>query len=287
VRANGLQVQTPTERFQARVAAAQHPAELGPQDAVIVTVKAPALPSVAAAIAPLLGPDTPVAFVMNGIPWWYFHRHAGALEGRRLPCVDPDDQVWNAVTPARAIGGVVWSACTVIEPGVIQVANATSRVILGEPDGTASARIAAILAPLAAGGIQATENQDIRTALWTKLLGNLASGPLVVLARAAPREAFAEPAIAAAARTIIAEGLATAEALGCQVRPDIERQMAGLATMTHRPSVLQDLELGRPMEIAGIYEGALELARLAGVETPMLDLVTALARVRAREAGLY
>lgn len=254
---------------------------------MIVTVKAPALPSVAAAIAPLLGPETPVAFVMNGIPWWYFHRHPGPLEGRRLPRIDPGDALWRAVTPERAIGGAVWAPCTVTAPGHIHVDRPRNRVALGEPDGSLSPRLAALAAALEAGGIEAQQRPDIRTALWTKLLGNLASGPLVVLARAAPREAFAEPAVEAAARAIVAEGLAIASALGCTVKPEIDRQMAGLKTMTHRPSVLQDLERGRPMELAGIYEGALELAALAGVPTPTLEFLTALARVRAREAGLY
>ncbi len=287
MRAHGLRIQAPDDEFTARVAASDDPATLGRQDAVIVTVKAPALPSVAAGIAPLLGPGTPVAFVMNGIPWWYFHAHGGALEGRRLPAVDPGDAVWNAVGPAQAIGGVVYSACTVISPGVIQVANRRSRLVLGEPDRSASPRIEAIAAPLRAAGFEVEASTDIRTAIWAKLLTNLASGPLVVLARAAPREVLAEPACVAASRAVFAEGLAVAAALGCRVVMDIDKQINALQAMTHRPSILQDLQLGRPMEVAGILDGALELARLAGVSTPVLAMLVALTRVRAREAGLY
>lgn len=287
IQANGLRIEAPGDEFAVRVAASVDPAALGKQDAVIVTVKAPALPSVAAGIAPLLGHNTPVAFVMNGIPWWYFHAHGGALDGRRLPLVDPDDAVWSAIGPQRAIGGVVWSACTVVAPGVIRVANRTSRVILGEPDGSLSPRTAALVAPLREGGIDATATEDIRTAVWTKLLGNLGLGPLAVLAQAEPRDIYREPACVAATRAVFDEAIAVAAALGRSPTVDIDRQMAGLQAMVHRPSILQDLQLGRPMEIAGIFDGAVELARLAEVPTPTLDLMVALARVRAREAGLY
>lgn len=287
IESNGLRIEAVDESFTARVAAATDPAALGSQDAVIVTVKAPALPSVAAAIAPLLRPDTPVAFVMNGVPWWYFHAHGGKLDGRRLPMVDPGDAVWNAVGPAQAIGGVVYSSCTVSEPGVIQVRNKISRVVFGEPDGSASPRIAALAAPLRAGGIEVVETTDIRAALWSKLLGNLSSGPLAVLSQAAPTDIYREPACIAATRAIMEEGVAVAAALGVELKQNFDKRISGLQEMTHRPSIQQDLQLGRPMEIAGIFESALELARLAGVATPMLDLMVALARVRAKEAKLY
>jgi 2-dehydropantoate 2-reductase len=284
---NGLRIEAVDETFTAQVAAAADPAALGRQDAVIVTVKAPALPSVAASIAPLLRPDTPVAFVMNGVPWWYFHAHGGPLDGRRLAMVDPGDAVWNAVGPAQAIGGVVYSSCTVEAPGVIQVRNNTSRVIFGEPDGSASPRIAALAAPLRAGGVEVVETTDIRTALWSKLLGNLSSGPLAVLTQAAPADIYREPACIAATRAIMAEGVAVAAALGIPMKQNFDKRFSALREMTHRPSIQQDLQLGRPMEIAGIFESALELARLAGVATPMLELLVALARLRAREARLY
>ena len=132
---DGLTVHTSEGQLHARVQASDDPKALGPQDAVLVTVKAPALPAVAAGIGPLLKPDTPVAFVMNGIPWFYFHGIGGALEGRRLPKIDPGDALWRAVGPERAIAGVVYAASAVIAPGVIELENPNSRVVLGEPDG--------------------------------------------------------------------------------------------------------------------------------------------------------
>ena len=122
-------MRSPSETLRSRPQIGS-PAELGPQDTVIVATKAPALPAVAAAIAPLLGPDTPVLFALNGVPWWYFHHHGGTLDGRRLPLVDPDDAVWNAIGPQRALGGVVYSACSVTAPGEVQVDNATNRLVL-------------------------------------------------------------------------------------------------------------------------------------------------------------
>ncbi len=140
IRANGLRLEAPDANFTVKVAATDDPATLGPQDAVLVTVKAPALGSVAASIAPLLGPDTPVVFVINGIPWWYFDQHGGALDGTPLDSLDPGGAVRAAIGPARAIGGVVYSACTVTAPGVIEVEHLRNRLVLGELDGTLSAR---------------------------------------------------------------------------------------------------------------------------------------------------
>ncbi len=283
----GLLVHAPDGDIHARVAASDDAAALGKQDAVLVCVKAPALPSVAAAIAPLLGPDTAVGFVMNGIPWWYFARHGGPLEGRRLPRVDPGDAMWNAVGPARAIGAVAYSACEVVEPGVVRVENPNSRLVLGEPDGTMSDRIAAIAAPLRAGGMGAAVTDRIRDAIWTKLLANLSSGPLAVLGQSPPGTLYADPVLAEAARAIFTEGAAVAAALGCATEGSAEQRIAQGRTSSHKPSILQDLELGRPMEIDGIFDSVLELARLAGVPTPTLDLLVALVKVRARGAGLY
>ncbi len=287
IQARGLRVHTPDGELFCRPEAADDAAKLGPQDAVLVTAKAPALPSVAAGIGKLLGPDTPVAFVLNGIPWWYFHAHGGALDGRRLPTLDPGDVIREAVGPARTIGGVVYSACQVLEPGVIEVENAEPRLILGEPDGRLSERAEAIAAPLRAGGVATDVTERIRDAIWTKLLGNISSGPVAVLTRSAPKDFHQEPQCTATMRALHAEAHEIARALGCAPKVNMERHMQIARAMTHKPSILQDLELGRPMEIDGIYTTPLDLARMAGVATPTLDLMVALVKLRARAAGLY
>ncbi len=287
IQRDGLTVHAVDGVHQVRVQASDDPASFGPQDAVVVTVKAPALPQVAAGIAPLLAAETAVAFVMNGIPWWYFHALPGPLEGRRLPRVDPDDALWRAVGPERSIGGVVYSASAVTAPGVIEVEQPRSRVIFGEPDGRVTERAEALAALLRAGGIIGEASPDIRTEIWNKLLSNLAGGTLAVLAGAAPRAVYAEPACREAALRVMAELAAIAEALGSGPDRDFERRAKNASGMDHKPSILQDLELGRPMEIDGMFDAPLALARMAGVEVPTLDLLVALAKVRARGAGLY
>lgn len=287
IQADGLRVHAKDAEMHAQVRASDDPAELGPQDAVIVAVKAPALPAVAAAIGPLLQQDTSVAFAMNGIPWWYFHAHGGDLDGRRLPQVDPDGAMWDRVGPERALGCVVYSACTVTEPGVIHVENARSRLVLGEPDGSRSPRIEALAAALRAGGLDIEVTDRIRDRVWSKLLLNLGSGPMGVLAQSGPQALYAEEACCDATRRIVAEGAAVARAMGCHVEPDVEGQLANGRKLAHLPSIVQDLVLGRAMEIEAIFGVPLDLARMQGVPTPTLDLLVALARVRARAAGLY
>ncbi len=287
IRAHGLRVIALDGDMHARLLATDDPATLGPQDAVIVALKAPGLPSLASAIAPLLGPETSVTFMMNGIPWWYYHAHGGPRNDTALPRLDPGGAVQRAVGFARTIGGVVYSACTVVEPGVIKVENANNRFVLGEPDGTRSARIEALAAALAAGGVAIEITERIRDSIWAKLLLNLGSGPLGVLTASAPMEFYIEDACKAATHAVVAEAAAVAAAMGCRVSPKAEAQVRNGSSSMHKTSILQDLELGRPMEVDALYTVPLEMARSCNVPTPTLDLLAALTRARARAAGLY
>lgn len=287
IRARGITVHARDVTDTVRVKASDDPGELGEQDAVITTAKAHSLPGIARAIHPLLGRETPVAFVVNGIPWWYFHRHGGAHDGRRIERLDPGGALWDGMGVERTIGGVVYSACTVVEPGVVQVENATSRVILGEPDGAISPRAEAIAAALRAGGMGGEVTPAIRLAVWEKLAGNMGNGPLAILAGRAMKDYMAEPAIYQAAIRAMEECHAIARAWGCAVKADAAKRAEMNAKSAHKPSILQDLEAGKTMEIDAQFVVPLELARLAGVETPILDLTIALAIERARAAGLY
>ncbi|HVZ07818.1 ketopantoate reductase family protein [Rhodopila sp.] len=287
IQAEGLTVHAVDGTHRARVQATDDPASLGPQDAVFVTVKAPALPAVAAGIGRLLGPDTPVAFVMNGIPWWYFHHLAGPLEGRSLPRIDPDDALKRALGPGRAIGGVVYSASAVTAPAIVEVEQPKSRFILGEPDGTLSERVKALAGLITAGGVSGEATPAIRTEIWNKLISNLAGGTLAVLTGSAPKHAYQEPAVQAAALRVMQEATAIAQALGADPSTDHEVRLGNQRRMDHKPSILQDLELGRPMEIDGMFDAPLALARMAGVAVPTLELLVALCKGRARSAELY
>ena len=287
IQAHGLTVHAVDGTHQATIQATDNPATLGPQDAVFVTVKAPALPQIAAGIGSLLRADTPVAFVMNGIPWWYCLGLGGKLDGQRLPRIDPADQLFQAVGPERAMGGVVYSASAVVAPGVIAVEQPNSRVILGEINNTLSPRLIALTDLITQGGISGEAVADIRTELWNKLISNLAGGTLAVLSGVAPKTAYTQPAARLASLRAMQEAAAIAHALGSTPTPDHDTRVARQASMDHKPSILQDQELGRPMEIDAMFDAPLALARLAGVATPTLDLLVALCKLRAQSAGLY
>lgn len=287
IQANGLTVHAVDGTHRMPVRATDDPATLGPQDAVFVTVKAPALGQVAAGIGPLLSADTPVAFVMNGIPWWYCLGIGGPLDGQRLPRIDPDDLLYRTIGPGRAMGGVVYSASAVVAPGVIEVEQPKSRVILGEIDNAMSGRLTALTGIITQGGISGEAATDIRTEIWNKLISNLAGGTLAVLSGAAPKTVYTEDAARAASLRAMEEAAAIALALGSRPTTNHEARVKSQSSMDHKPSILQDLELGRPMEIDGMFDAPLALARLAGVATPTLDLLVALCKLRARAAGLY
>ncbi|HVY18216.1 MAG TPA: 2-dehydropantoate 2-reductase [Rhodopila sp.] len=287
IQAKGLTVHAVDGTFTVPVRATANPAELGPQDAVFVTVKAPALPQVAASIAPLLKADTSVAFVMNGIPWWYCNHLGGPLDGRSLPRVDPGDVMRTALGPGRTIGGVVYSASAVVAPGVVEVEQPKSRIILGEPDGTLSDRVKTLAGLITAGGISGEATPAIRTEIWNKLISNLAGGTLAVLTGTAPKFIYTEPAAEAAALRMMQEAAAIAQALGADPAVNHAQRVANHKSMEHKPSILQDLELGRPMEVDGMFDAPLALARLAGVEAPTLELLVSLCKLRARASALY
>jgi 2-dehydropantoate 2-reductase len=288
IQSDGLTVMSGDDRFTVRLPASDDPAALGEQDAVIVTVKVPSLPSVAAGIGPLLGPTTPVAFLTNGIPWWYFLGHGGALDGRRLPLLDPGDALFNAVGAARVIGGVSWPASSVPSPGVVHLlSGATRGTTIGTPDGSETAGIVALADAFRAASLPVNITPRIRDVIWEKLAFNLSAGPMCVLTAAPVRATHEEAALVAASRRVMAEAAALITAMGCTAAIDEERIVAINSSLGHRPSILQDLTAGRPMEIDALYSVPLEFSRIAGVAMPTLELLVALIKVRAREAGLY
>ena len=214
-------------------------------------------------------------------------RRGGTGEGTPLPLLDPGGALQAAVGFERAIGGVVYSACTVSEPGVVLVENRANRIVLGEPDGTVSARVQAVAAPMIAGGLTIECSDRIRDFVWSKLLMNLGSGPLGVLTGGPPRDFYVEPALEKATLDAVAEAKAVAEAMGCAPSANAAGHVSNGKKSSHKTSILQDLELGRPMEIDALYTVPLAMARERGVPTPFLDLLAGLTRARARTAGLY
>jgi 2-dehydropantoate 2-reductase len=259
--------------------------EAGPQDYVLVTLKAHSLPSAAKQMQPLLGPDTAIVSAVNGIPWWYFHGLGGAYEGRIVQSVDPDGQVSALLPPSRAIGCIVYPAAEVTAPGVIDHSYG-DRFSLGEPDGSRSPRAQALSEVLIAAGFKAPVRPKIRDELWVKLWGNMAFNPISALTTATLDVLTADEGQRGVARAMMLEGQRVAEALGVRFAIDVDKRIAGAAEVgAHKTSMLQDLERGRPMEIEALLGAVVELADWVGEAAPISRSVLALVRARARAAG--
>jgi 2-dehydropantoate 2-reductase len=287
IRANGITVHAPLSEMHARVTASDDPAALGPQDVVIICVKAPALPAVARAIGPLLHGETAVVFAMNGIPWWYFHNHAGPLDGRRLPQIDPDDALWRTVGPQRALAGILYCACDMVSPGVVHVETAKGRLILGGPDSTMTACAEALAALMHADDFIVEVSPEIRRVIWSKLQLNICTGIFGCLTDTPPRGIYGDPAIEAGVRAVAREVGAVADALGLATGFTADQLIAMVRNQSHKSSIVQDLANARPMEIDPMFVLPLEMARFANVPTPTLDLLVALVRAKARSVGAY
>lgn len=278
----GLELRLGTRVVRVRVPASDRPAVLGPQDLVIVTVKTTSLGEVARTIGPLLHPATAVMFVANGIPWWYFHAHGGTHDDRRLERLDPGAAMWQAVAPRHVLGAVAATACTAVAPGVVEVESAGRPIVVGEPDGSPSARLTRVAELLTRAGIPVEPTVRIRDRIWSKLAMNLGSAALGLLAPAALKDLFAEPACVEARARIVAEVSAVARAWGCSVSVDEAAQLRWAQASPHWPSIVQDMVSGRPIEFDSMFLQALDLAREAAVPTPTLDLLAALIRLKLR-----
>lgn len=270
-----------------QVRASADAAELGPQDYVIVTLKAHSVPPVVAAMQPLIGAGTTIVSGVNGVPWWFFHRIGGALEGTRLASVDPGDVQWNGFGPDRVLGCVVYPAAEVSAPGTIRHIEG-NRFSLGEPDGSKSDRAAALSAALTAAGMKAPVRPRLRDEIWVKLWGNLSFNPISALTHATLDVLCTDPGTRDVARRMMTEAQVIAEKLGVTFPIDVERRIdGGAAVGAHRTSMLQDLDAGRPMEIDALVRSVQELGRITDTPTPTIDTVLALIALRGRVAGLY
>jgi 2-dehydropantoate 2-reductase len=254
---------------------------------VILAVKAHDVPAAAARIGPLLAPDTAVVTMVNGIPWWYFHRHPEPWRDWILDTVDPGGRAWRAIGPERAIGCVVYAACEVPEPGLV-LHESDNRFTLGEPDGSTTERCRRLSEAMARARLRAPVRAHIRNEIWIKLWGSATFNPLSVLTGATLDVIGSDPGTRAICRAVMGEIQAVAEVLGVRFGIPIERRLAGAAAIgAHRTSMLQDLERGRALEIDAVVGSVQELGRRIGVATPQLDVLLALVRQKARLAGLY
>lgn len=287
MQANGLRLAEESGEITVPVRAEEDPAALGEQDYVIVTLKAHSVPPVVGRMAPLIGENTTVVSGVNGVPWWYFHKHGGDLEGTRLASVDPGNVQWNGFGPDRVLGCVVYPAAEVVQPGVVKHIEG-NRFSLGEPDGSKSDRALDLSKALSAAGLKAPVRPRLRDEIWVKLWGNLSFNPISALTHATLDVLCTEPGTRGIARAMMVEAQEIAETLGVKFPIDVDRRIdGGAAVGAHRTSMLQDLDAGRPMEIDALVGSVQELGRIVGVTTPTIDMVLALVQQRARVAGLY
>ena len=284
---NGLKLIKDGEIHVADVQAFEDPAEAGPQDYVIVTLKAHSVPPIADQFASLFHNETAVVWGVNGIPWWYFHDLEGDYTGRRIECLDPGNVLWDNLGPERMIGCAVYPAAEVPEPGVIEHVEG-DRFSLGEPSGGKTERIIALSEALIAAGFKAPVRPKIRNELWVKLWGNLSFNPISALTHATLETIGTDMGTREIARRMMLEGQAIGEALGVRFAIDVDKRIKGAVEVgAHKTSMLQDLERGRPMEIDALVTAVQEMGRMVGVETPYIDAILALVRQRAREADCY
>jgi 2-dehydropantoate 2-reductase len=287
MRQRGLTLKEAGNETTVKVTATDRPADLPPQDYVILALKAHSVPGILDSLKPLLGPDTAVVTAQNGVPWWYFYKNSGPFEGRRIDAVDPGGRIWSTIGPERAIGCVVYPAADVEAPGVIHHVEG-DRLPLGEPSGEKSERVTALSRALVAAGLRSAVRPAIRTDIWVKLWGNVSFNPISALTLASLDQVLATPGTRAVARQMMVEAETIATRLGVRLPIDVDRRIAGAEEVgVHKPSTLQDMERGRPLEIDALVTAVQELGRLTEVPTPTIDTVLALISLRARVAGLY
>ena len=263
-------------REHATPRAVETPAEAGQQDVVILTLKAHQITAMAPRLTPMLGPATTVVTAQNGVPWWYFHGYEGPLAGTRLASVDPGNVIWEAITPERVIGCVVYPATELIAPGVVRHLSG-NRFSLGEPDGSRSDRVSELSRAMISAGLRAPVRPRLRNELWIKLWGNVAFNPISVLTGGTLAAICAHPGTRALARETMLEVQAVAHALGEQFTIGVDQRIEGAAAVgEHKTSMLQDFERGRRLEIGAIVGAVAELSRLVAVSTPTIDTLYAL-----------
>jgi 2-dehydropantoate 2-reductase len=285
VKKNGLTLRVGDNEFPARVHASDDPAALGRQDLVISTLKASALESLVAGLPPLLGDNTAVVFAQNGIPWWYDIGLAGDHPPPPdLSFLDPGGRLRSVVAKERIIGGVIFSSNEVVAPGIVaNLSPERNWLVVGECDDRQSERIARLRAALGDASIGSPPALRIRETIWSKLLTNMSMSVLCVLTGQTARAVRDDPAL----RDVVPQLLDEANAIGQSCYPDVKRVTRTGPAPEHKPSILQDYELGRPMEIDALVRAPAAFARAAGLSTPMLDLLAGLAIRQARDKGLY
>ena len=286
LRSHGWRLEQGGARVATPTVASDDAHALGPHDLVVVAVKAPAMPAVAQAIGPLLGPHTIVLPAMNGVPWWFVQGLPGVGD-EPLDSVDPGGAVARAIPLRHVMGCVVHLSAATAEPGLVVHKNGAG-LIIGEPDGAASSRLAAVHDLLAKAGFDVTASPSIRHDIWYKLWGNLTMNPVSALTGATGDRMLDDPLVRGFCSAAMREAAAVGAEIGCRIdqdpeaRHDITRELGAFKT-----SMLLDAERGRPIELDAIVTAVHELGQRTGTPTPNIDALLGLTRLFARSRGLY
>lgn len=282
MRRHGLRVRTAEGEFTVRPRCTDDLGAVAEGEAAFLAVKAHAIAPMAPALGAALGAGGTLVTLQNGIPWWYFQRHGGPLDGTRLETVDPGGVIGRHVDPARVVGAVTYPATRIVEPGVVEHVEG-ARFTIGELDGGRSQRCQAISAALAGAGLKCPVRADIRKEIWLKLIGNAVFNPLSALTRASMAAIATEPRTRALALALMREAAAVAAAVGVRLDLTVEQRLEGAARVgEHRTSMLQDVEAGRPLEVDALVGAVVEIGRLAAVELPRLEAVYACVKLLDR-----
>ncbi len=287
INANGFKLilEDGSEQHVTQVRAVQAMADAGPQDAVLLTLKAHQVKDVLPDLRALFGPDTMVVTMINGLPWWYFHKLAGPFEGRRLESVDPGGVIAANIEPERVIGSVVYPAAELVAPGVVKVIEG-NRFTLGEPDGSRSPRIEALSQAMMRAGFKSPVSKDIRGEIWVKLWGNLSFNPISALTHATLEDICRFPASRELAANMMREAQAVAEKLGVEFKISLDKRIAGAeAVGAHKTSMLQDVEAGRALELEALVGSVVELGRITETPTPTISAIYAATMLLGKTLG--
>jgi 2-dehydropantoate 2-reductase len=275
----GLRVRSAEGDFEVMPKVSGDLGAIGTADVVLLGVKAHSLTALAPALGALFGPDTVVVSTQNGIPWWYFERLGGELDGLRLERVDPGGVIANAIEARQVVGSLAYFATDIVEPGVIRHTEG-NRISIGEPDGSRSDRARAIAEALIGAGFRAPITTRIRQEIWVKLLGNVAFNPISAITGGTLEELARHPDVSRLIRAVMTETEAVAAKLGIELPVSIDQRMAGAEKVgAHKTSMLQDYEAGRPMELEAVVGAVLELGERVGVPMPATLAVYACTRM--------
>jgi 2-dehydropantoate 2-reductase len=287
LRAHGFRLQRGGEMLTGAVRVAEDPAELGAQDLVVIAVKAPAMADVAARLAPLLGAETIVLTAMNGVPWWFFQGLGGAHDGLALDSIDPGGRIAAAIPARHVVGCVVHVTCATPEPGLVRHGFG-HRLIIGEPAGGESERVARLAKLLADAGFTVEISPRIQRDIWYKLWGNMTMNPISALTGATSDRILDDPLIRRFCLDVMREAAAIGARIGCPITESGEDRIAVTRELgAFKTSMLQDVEAGKPLEIDALLTAVQEIGAKVGEPTPNIDTLLGLARLQARQRGLY